>query len=72
MLYFISKKNKITFQSPEVSKGTFVDFKPFKKCRIFLSILHFLHDKPLINYTFKISFTISFILSESHSLLCLI
>jgi len=27
MLYFISKKNKITFQSPEVSKGTFVDFK---------------------------------------------
>ena len=86
MLYFISKKNKITFQSPEVSKGTFVNFKrlsrfpknlgfdssPFKKCRIFLSILHFLHDKPLINYTFKISFTISFILSESHSLLCLI
>lgn len=48
------------------------DSSPFKKCRIFLSILHFLHDKPLINYTFKISFTISFILSESHSLLCLI
>ena len=48
------------------------DLSPFKKCRIFLSILHFLHDKPLINYTFKISFTISFILSESHSLLCLI
>ena len=34
MLYFISKKNKITFQSPEVSKGTFVilsDCQGFRK-----------------------------------------
>ena len=83
--HFISKKTKLHFNHRKCQKAhlwilsdcqgfpkIWVLTRRYLKMQDFLSILHFLHDKPLINYTFKISFTISFILSESHSLLCLI